>query len=86
MIKRTLTAAIVFAAATMMASAAFAGSCPKDMKKIDAALAKNPSISASAMAKVTELRAKGEALHKAGQHKESVAALHAAEKLLGIGM
>ncbi len=86
MIKRNLFAAAALIAATTMASSAFAGSCPRDMKKIDAALAKNPSISAMAMSEVAELRAKGEALHKAGDHKASVAALHAAEKLLGIGM
>ena len=62
----------------------FASSCPKDMKKIDAALASNPSISASDMARVKELRASGEALHKAGKHADSVADLHEAMGLLGI--
>lgn len=62
----------------------FAGSCPKDMKKIDAALAGNPSVSASDMTRVKELRASGEALHKAGKHADSVADLHEAMKLLGI--
>ncbi len=86
MMKRKLIAAAALFAATTMASTAFAGSCPKDMKKIDAALAKHPSISAMAMSEVAALRAKGEALHKSGDHKASVTALHAAEKLLGIGM
>lgn len=62
----------------------FAGSCPKDMKKIDAALEGNPSVSASDMARVKELRASGEALHKAGKHADSVADLHEAMRLLGI--
>ena len=63
---------------------AFAGSCPKDMKKIDAALADNPSVSASDMSRIKELRASGEALHKAGKHADSVADLHEAMRLLGI--
>ena len=35
-------------------------------------------------AKVTELRAKGEELHEAGNHAESVATLAEAKKILGI--
>lgn len=62
---------------------ALAGQCPRDMKQIDAALS-SASLSAADMAKVKELRAKGEALHKAGTHKESVDALAEAKKLLGI--
>ncbi len=62
----------------------FAGSCPKDMKKIDAALADNPSVSASDMSRIKELRSSGEKLHKSGKHADSVADLHAAMKLLGI--
>ena len=62
----------------------FAGSCPKDMKKIDAALAGNPPVNASDMARVKELRASGEALHKSGKHADSVADLHEAMRLLGI--
>ena len=61
-----------------------AASCPKDMKSIDAALAANPSLSAVDMARVKELRASGEALHKSGKHADSVADLHEAMKLLGI--
>jgi len=62
----------------------FASSCPKDMKKIDAALAGNPSVSATDMSRVMELRASGERLHKSGQHADSVADLHEAMKMLGI--
>lgn len=62
---------------------AFAGSCPKDMKAVDAALAENPSLSAEDMSRVKELRAEGEKLHKSGKHADSVAALHEALKLLG---
>ena len=54
------------------------------MKKIDAALAGNPSLSSSQMASVEELRASGEANHKAGKHKQSVDDLAKAKKILGI--
>lgn len=63
---------------------ALAGSCPKDMKKIDALLAENPSMSASQMTRIKELRVSGEKLHKSGNHQESVTALHEALKLLNM--
>lgn len=63
---------------------ALAGSCPKDMKEIDAALAENPSISPSKLDRVKELREQGEAQHKSGNHAESVATLHKAKEILGI--
>ena len=63
---------------------AFASHCPVDMKKIDAALASNPSLSASAMARVKELRASGEMQHKSGNHSQSVKDLHEAMGLLGL--
>lgn len=63
---------------------AFAGSCPRDMKEIDAALAAGPSVSASDMERIKELRASGERKHKSGQHADSVADLHEAKRLLGI--
>jgi hypothetical protein len=75
----------VLAVAILLASsAAFASQCPVDMKKIDAAMAGNPSLSSSQMASVNELRASGEANHKAGKHKESVDDLAKAKKILGI--
>jgi hypothetical protein len=63
---------------------AYAGSCPKDMKKVDAALAAGPSVSAEDLSQIKALRASGESKHKAGQHAESVADLHEAMRLLGI--
>jgi hypothetical protein len=54
------------------------------MKKIDEALAKNPSLSSAQMSEVRKLRADGEALHKAGKHQESVDTLGKAMKMLGI--
>lgn len=77
--------AAAFAAVLLMASQpAFAGSCPLKMKEIDAALSSNTSLSAADRGKVAGLRAKGEALHKAGKHGESVDALVEAMKILGI--
>jgi hypothetical protein len=79
MIKRILAAAAVFA---LMATPAMASQCPKDMKAIDAALEAGKG--KNAMDKVKALRAEGEALHKAGKHKESVEKLAEAKKLLGM--
>ena len=69
----------------MASSAASAFHCPADMKKIDDALAKNPTLSAEQMAEVKKLRAEGETLHQAGKHQESVDTLAKAMKILNIG-
>lgn len=76
-------AALSFALA-VSAGPALAFHCPKDMADIDAALAKNPSLSSEKAAEVKKLRAEGEALHKAGKHQESVDALAKAKTALGI--
>ena len=78
--KRTALAA----ALPIACGAAFANHCPKDMAQIDAALAKNPKLSEADMKAVKESRMKGEELHKAGKHAESVAELQKAEKILGL--
>ncbi|HSS63461.1 MAG TPA: hypothetical protein VLS27_03445 [Gammaproteobacteria bacterium] len=78
----TLTAAAL--ALALSSGTALAFECPADMKKIDAALAANPSLDSSQMAKVKELRASGEQLHKSGKHGESVEALREAMQILGI--
>lgn len=76
---------LVAAAALVIASgAAFGMHCPVDMKAIDDALSKKPSISAEQLAEVKKYRAEGEALHKAGKHQESVDTLAKAKKILGI--
>ncbi len=76
---------IILAASLALASGTvLAAHCPKDMAAIDAALAAKPSLSASQLDEVKKLRAEGEALHKAGKHKESVDTLDKAMKLLGI--
>jgi hypothetical protein len=78
---RSLIAGLTLAIAT---STAFAMHCPVDMKEIDQALAKNPSLTAEQLAEVKKYRAEGEALHKAGKHQESVDTLAKAKKILGI--
>lgn len=70
-------------AAAAFATAAWANSCPKEMKAIDAALPK-AKLSASQSAEVKKLRAEGEQHHKAGKHAESMAALTKAKNILGI--
>ncbi len=70
--------------ALAFSSAALAFHCPADMKKIDEALARNPKLTAEQMAEVKKYRADGEALHKAGRHRESVDTLAKAMKILNI--
>jgi hypothetical protein len=74
----------VLAALAFASSAAFAFHCPADMKKIDAALGKNPKLSAQQAADVKKFRTDGEALHKAGKHQDSVDTLAKAMKILDI--
>jgi hypothetical protein len=79
---RTILVASLFA---LTSSVAFASSCPKHMKAIDAALPK-AKLSSAQMTDVKKYRAEGESLHKAGKHAESLEALAEAEKILGIKM
>lgn len=72
------------AALSLAASTALAFHCPADMKKIDAALAKNPKLSEQQMTEVKKARAEGEALHKAGKHQQSVETLAKAMKILNV--
>lgn len=65
-------------------SLAFANSCPKEMKAIDAKLDTATGISAENMAKIRALRAEGEKQHKEGKHDQSMKSLQEAKKLLGI--
>jgi len=79
-----LSSLVVAVSLAVASSSAFAFHCPKDMKAIDAALAKNPNLSAQQMADVKKYRKEGEALHKAKKHQESVDTLAKAKKILGI--
>ncbi len=80
LIRTTALAALLATAAGM----ALAHNCPNEMKAIDAKLAANPGLSADNAAKVKQLRADGEAHHKAGKHDDSMKALAEAKKILGI--
>ncbi len=70
-------------AVALTASMAFAGSCPMDMKQVDAAMATS-TLNMADMKKVKALRAEGEAMHKSGDHTASVEALNKAKALLKI--
>lgn len=77
---RFLIAAAVLAAWSVPAQAF---QCPGDMAKIDAAL-KTATLSADDLARVEDLRQRGEELHAAGNHQASVDALAEAMKILGL--
>lgn len=68
----------------LMSTGAYAFHCPAEMKKIDAALAAKPQLTAEQMTEVKKLRADGETLHKAGKHQEALDTLGKAQKILKI--
>jgi hypothetical protein len=70
-------------ALAVVTSTAFAHSCPKEMRAIDAALPSS-KLGAAQADEVKKLRADGEKLHKEGKHDESMAALGKAKGILGI--
>jgi hypothetical protein len=76
--------ALLAAALALAAGTALAHNCPNEMKAIDAKLATNPKLSDADAAKVKQLRADGEAAHKAGKHDDSMKSLGEAKKILGI--
>jgi hypothetical protein len=78
-----LRSIIVAMALALASGTAFASSCPKEMKAIDAALP-TAKLSEGQMKEVKQLRADGEKLHKDGKHSESMAALGKAKKMLGM--
>ena len=84
LMKNLLSAAAAAALIAVASSPALAFHCPKDMKKIDAALASSPSLTTEQMTQVTKLRAEGEAQHKAGSHAASVDSLNKALAILGV--
>ena len=74
---------LLIVAATLFAltSPALASQCPALMEQVDAALA-TATITDEEKAKVTELRASGEAAHTAGDHAKSEEDLNAALAIL----
>ncbi len=82
MIKRFFLSAVVSVFATgLLGAPALAGHCPKDVKKINAAMSKMDD---KKMSMAKDAAAKGLALHKAGKHRESIKVLHGAMETLGI--
>ena len=71
-----------FLATALLSTSLWAMHCPADMAKIDNLLKTAPSSDAAVLAQVQTLRAEGEALHKTGNHGESVKVLAEALKLL----
>ena len=82
--KTALLTSLLFAGFAFLSSSAFAFHCPADMKKIDEALAKKPTLSEKDAAEVKKLRADGEKFHKEGKHQDSVDTLAKAMKILKI--
>ncbi|MET1080462.1 MAG: hypothetical protein ABWY06_20805 [Pseudomonas sp.] len=68
--------------ATLCSAPAWAMHCPADMARIDEMLKSEPPADPVVLEKVKSLRAEGEALHKAGDHSESVKVLGEALQLL----
>ena len=73
---------LVFLVATLISLPLWAMHCPQDMARIDALLQSDPPADPEVLAKVQELRAEGETLHKAGDHAESVRVLGEALDLI----
>lgn len=74
-----LTAFLVTA---LLSTSLWAMHCPADMAKIDQLLKTNPPSDAAVLAQVQQLRREGEALHKTGDHSQSVKVLGEAMQLL----
>lgn len=79
-----LRAFSIAAVLALLATPVLASHCPKDVKAIDKAVAKDHGLTAEQLAKVEGLRDKGAALHKNGKHGDSVKELHEAMEILGI--
>lgn len=73
---------LLIAASLCVCLPAVAAHCPADMAQIDDFLKDNPNLSEEKLAPVKQLRAEGEALHKAGKHGESMDKLDQALKIL----
>ncbi len=82
--KILLSAAAVAALIAVASAPALAGTCPKIMKKVDAALAASPQLTSEQMTEVTKLRAEGEVQRKAGSHADSVDSLNKDMAILGM--
>lgn len=81
--KKSILGACVLSLA-LTSGAVVAGSCPLQVKAIDAALASKTGINEDMVMKVKALRNEGEQLHKNGNHSESMSKLMEAKAILGI--
>ena len=79
-----IAAMVIVAMSTTTASSAFAKHCPKDAKIIEQSLPKAMGLNKMQIAEVKASHAKGLALHKSGNHGESIKVLHDAIKILGV--
>ena len=77
---------IAVAAILVLATPAFASSCPKHVKAIDAYMMTNPGMDAGKAKTAKMLRDEDQKLHEEGKHDASMAKLMEAEKLLGMPM
>ncbi len=73
---------VAFVTTALLSTSLWAMHCPADMAKIDGLLKTDPPSDAAVLAQVQQLRGEGEALHKAGNHGESVKVLGEALQLL----
>ncbi|WP_425912998.1 hypothetical protein [Pseudomonas sp. GWSMS-1] len=73
---------VAFIATALLSTSLWAMHCPADIAKIDELLKTNPPSDATVLAQVQQLRTEGEALHKAGNHSQSVKVLGEALQLL----
>ncbi|WP_114285528.1 hypothetical protein [Candidatus Halocynthiibacter alkanivorans] len=80
MIKLYIATALVIS----FSAPAFAGHCPRDVKRIDEAIPMTTELTAEQLAEIMTLRDEGEMLHGSGSHGDSLSVLHAALLLLGI--
>jgi len=88
MFRRFMVGLSLATAIALISVPALAYQCPYDMAAIDAALASNPKLSPSVLARARQLRAEGEALHRTGgskaAHSAAVRKFGEAKRLLGI--
>lgn len=65
-----------------LSAPAFGSRCPLEIKKIDTALASQPTLDASQQQVVKTLRDMGARLHKGGRHGDAIKTLANAKELL----
>ncbi len=73
---------IAFGFSLLLASVAWAGSCPTLIRQIDSQL-ESAQLDSNTREKIVTLRNQGEAMHQQGKHEQSVQTLNEALELLG---